>query len=364
MNRMKVDKQFISSLLFLLIFGASVIFSASWPLVATSDIGPMYYLKNHIVFMGIGFVCFFFAASTDYHVYAKWAIHIYVVAWFLSLLTFTGLGTNQGTFARRWIMIGGKTFMPSDLIKFASIALLSWIVSRHRDIKSFQAATVPILLFIGITVLPIYFQPDFSTTVAIALTLLVLFYIAGMNLKHAIPVAVAVVLLGIILIKTNPERMSRFTAYLDPLRDYEGDGWQLSHSLFAVSSGGVFGVGPGLSRQKYTLSQAHNDFIFAIIAEELGLIGCLILISVFAFFIYRGVANALCARDLFGRYLGLGIVSLFGIQALINMAVVLGLIPPTGIGFPFISYGGSSLVVFLAMAGVLVNISRHRRSRA
>ncbi len=364
MNRTKVDRQFIYALLFLLVFGAGMIFSASWPLVATSDTGPTYYLKNHLLFMGIGLFCFFLTSITDYHLYAKWAVQIYAVAWLLSLLVFTGLGTNQDTFARRWIMVGGRTFMPSDLVKFASIALLSWVLSRHRDIKSFQAATLPILIFIGFTVLPIYFQPDFSTTVTIALTLLVLFYIAGMNVRHAIPVAVAAIALGFLLIKTNPERMSRLTAFRNPMEDYHGDGWQLAHSLFAVSSGGIFGVGPGLSRQKYTLSQAHNDFIFAIIAEELGLIGCLILIAVFSFFVYRGVANALQAKDAFGRYLGLGIVSLIGIQALINMAVVLGLIPPTGIGFPFISYGGSSLVVFLAMAGVLVNISRQRRSKA
>lgn len=364
MNRTKTDRQFIYALLFLLIFGAGMIFSASWPLVAASETGPMYYLKNHLLFMGIGLICFFFASITDYHLYEKWAAQIYVVAWLLSLLVFTGLGTDQNTFARRWIMVGGRTFMPSDLVKFASIALLSWILARHRDIESFQASTLPILIFVGFSVLPIFLQPDFSTTVTIVLTLLVLFYIAGMNVRHAIPVAVAVIVLGILLIKMDPERMSRLTAFRNPLEDYEGEGWQLSHSLFAVSSGGVFGVGPGLSRQKYTLSQAHNDFIFAVIAEELGLIGCLILIVVFAFFVYRGVANALEAKDAFGRYLGLGIVSLFGIQALINMAVVLGLIPPTGIGFPFISYGGSSLVVFLAMAGVLVNISRQRRSKA
>ena len=364
MNRTKVDRQFIYALLFLLVFGSGMIFSASWPLVAASAAGPLYYLKNHLVFMGIGFVCFFLTSMTDYHLYAKWARPIYVVAWVLSWLVFTRFGTNQDTFARRWIMVGGRTFMPSDLLKFASIALLSWLLSRHRDIKSFQAATVPILLLIGATVAPVYFQPDFSTTVTIALTLLVLFYIGGMNVRHAIPVAVAAIALGILLIKADPERMSRFTAFRDPMADYHGDGWQLAHSLFAVSSGGIFGVGPGLSRQKYTLSQAHNDFIFAVIAEELGFIGCLILVAVFGFFVYRGIANALEAKDAFGRYLGLGIVSLFGIQAIINMAVVLGLIPPTGIGFPFISYGGSSLVVFLAMAGILVNISKHRRLQA
>ena len=364
MNRTKTDRQFIYALLFLLVFGAGMIFSASWPLVAASDAGPTYYLKNHLLFMGIGLFCFFLTSITDYHLYAKWAGLIYVVAWLLSWLVLTGLGTDQNTFARRWIMVGGKTFMPSDLLKFASIALLSWILARHRDIKSFQTATLWILGFIVVTALPIYCQPDFSTTVTIVLTLLVLFYIAGMNVRHILPIAAAAIALGILLIVKDPERMSRLLAFRDPLKYYDDEGWQPSHSLFAVSSGGVFGVGPGLSRQKYTLSQAHNDFIFAVIAEELGLIGCLILIAVFSFFVYRGVAIALEAKDAYGRYLGLGIVSLFGIQALINMGVVLGLVPPTGIGFPFISYGGSSLVVFLAMAGILVNISRQRRSQA
>lgn len=363
LKRNKSDINLLLAVIALVLFGVIMVYSSSWPSASMEFGNPHHYIKRHLIFIGIGMVLLFIGSFINYHFYKPLAILALAGTWLACLLVFTPLGTDQYTFARRWIRIGGQTVMPSDFLKIGIILFLAWYFEKHTAIHSLKKATLPVFALIFFVMAPVMLQPDFSTSITITLVMMILFFIAGMNKHHVIP-AIALGITGFfVLLKMDPERLSRWMIFRDPMSDLYGNGWQLSHSLFAVSSGGVFGAGIGLSRQKYILSQAHNDFIFAIIAEELGFIGSLLLILLYIFLVYRGARIAWEASDRFGMFLAYGITALIGIQALVNIAVVIGLIPPTGIALPFVSYGGSSVVTFMFMAGVLLNISKHKNPK-
>ena len=358
-RKQKMDMEFFIAIIVLILFGMAMVFSASWPSASMEFDNPRHYITNHLIYVMLGFIVMFIGSSLDYRIYKRWALPIFILTWIACLLVFSPLGSAQGTFARRWINIGGRTLMPSDFLKIGSIFAMAAYLDRHKAIKNPIRGTLMVVLFIVVIVAPIMLQPDFSTTITLTLTLMIMFFIAGMNGYHILPLIALAVFSFFTLMKRDTERLSRWLIYKDPLKDFYADGWQLSHSLFAASTGGFFGAGIGLSRQKYILSQAYNDFIFAIIGEELGFVGSLLLILLYVFAIYRGFVIAMNARDRFGALLAFGITALIGIQALVNIAVVLGMIPPTGIGLPFISYGGSSILCFMFLAGVLLNISKY-----
>lgn len=358
------ERNLIVLVIGLLVFGLVMVYSSSWPYAVNLGLDPEYFLKNQARAAIIGLILMGIFSFVPYRLYKKLALPLYLGAYVLCLLLFTPLGDTYGTFARRWLNLGPISFMPSDLLKFAAIvALAAYLSSRKKKLK-FSQDFIPVMAFIAISILPVYLQPNLSTVILMVMVLFAMYFLYGMDLKYFLFIIPMAITAGLIFLtgEKNAYRRERLRSMFNPLEDYHGAGWQLSQALFAVSSGGFFGLGLGQSRQKHLyLSEAHNDFIFAIIAEELGLFACIILIICFLTLLIIGFSIAGSTRDDFARLLASGITLLISFQAVINMAVAVGISPPTGLVLPFISYGGTSLIINLAMIGILVNIGKTTR---
>lgn len=345
--------------MFLFLIGLIMVYSSSWPVSNYKENDPNLYFTKQLIYGIVGIVIMSIIMMLNFKVFDKFALAIYIITFVLCLLTFTRFGKSVNN-ATRWLNIGIQ-FMPSDLLKFGAICLTaSYLSKKQEKIRTILFGFIPMILIAGVSGGIIYMQPDLSTSVVLVGVVIMLFLSAGINLKHFVVAVGGVVAFGVTAIlfsNSAYSRLSRITAFLSPLEHKDDEGWQLFQSLLAVSSGSLFGVGIGKSSQKYFyLSQAHSDFIFAILCEELGFVGAAFTIGLFIVLISRGIRIGLQCEDLFGRYLALGISFLIGIQAFLNIAVVIGLFPPTGITLPVISQGGTSLVIFLALIGILQNI--------
>jgi cell division protein FtsW len=261
--------------------------------------------------------------------------------------------------ARRWIGVGSVTFQPAEVAKIVAIVYLArWLEKSVERVRSFREGLVPFLLMLGLVVGLVLLEKDLGTSMILAVIAISMFLVAGARWKHLAGVLGVAVALLAVLIKLEPYRYSRMLSYLNPWSDALNTGFQGVQSVLALGSGGLFGVGLGNSIQKYQwLPEAHTDFIFAIIGEELGLIGTIAVLALFCFLAYRGYRAALRAPDTFGLLLATGITTWLIFQAFVNMAAVTLTLPTTGIPLPFISFGGSSLLVSLAAVGLLLNIS-------
>lgn len=363
-KKKSVDFILLIATISLVFIGIVMVFSASWPEAMVDWENGYHFLSKQLLSAGVGFVAMLVFMNLDYKFFKKYALPLYLLSLFSGLLLFTPLGIELKG-ATRWINLGFTTFMPSDAIKVGSIIFFaSFLANKKGKVGSLGQGTIPALGVIGLSCVLIYLQPDLGTTITLAATLMSMFFIAGMKLSHLFAmVGGALVLLVFAVVgEGNEYRMRRVTTFLDPFKDKLGDGWQVVQSLYALGSGGMFGLGLGKSRQKFFyIPEAYNDFIFSIIGEELGLIGTLLVLFLFLIIIWRGIIIALKTDDLFGCYLATGITALITIQSLINIAVVTSSIPTTGITLPFISYGGTSLLFYLASMGILLNISRHAK---
>nr|WP_300002293.1 putative lipid II flippase FtsW [Tissierella sp.] len=364
-DKKAVDFMLLISITILVLIGIIMVFSASWP-VGMSKFGNGYYfLKKHIGWAVFGFLGLFFAMNFDYIKLKKWAPYIFLLSLILGLLVFTPMGADiKG--ATRWLKIGTSSrhikIMPSDAIKFGSILFFAHFLANKRErISTLLQGTLPALIIIGLPTL-IVIKEDLGTGSTIAITLMAMFFVGGMNLLHMVPVAALAGGAFTVVLKdpANKYRLARMVAFKDPFADRLDTGWQLVQSLYSLGSGGLFGLGLGKSRQKFFyLSEAYNDFIFAIIGEELGLIGTVLVTLLILIVIWRGIIIASKVDDLFGSLLATGITALIAVQSLVHIGVVTSTIPTTGITLPFISYGGTSLVMFMTLVGILLNISRH-----
>jgi cell division protein FtsW len=355
------DFTLLLATLLLVFIGIIMVFSSSWPEAIRMNDG-YFFLKRQIVASGLGFFAMLFFMNFNYKLLQKLSKIIYAFSLFTGLLIFTPLGLELKG-ARRWVNLGFITFMPSDIIKLGSIIFLAAYLSKRKDdVKTLKKGTIPAMLIIGLSCGMIYAQRSLSVTVTLAATLMAMFFVAGMKLSH-LATMMAAGLAGLVYAITDEKhayRMRRFTAFLDPFADKTDSGWQAVQSLYALGSGGLFGVGLGKSRQKFFyIPEPYNDFIFAIIGEELGFLGALTVILLFLILIWRGIRIALNIDDLFGCLLATGIVALISVQTLIHIAVVTSSMPTTGIPLPLVSYGGTSLVINMASIGILLNISRH-----
>lgn len=361
-ERGSVDFTLLFVTLLLVFIGIVMVFSSSWPDGIKKFNDEYHFFKKQLfsAILGIGVMIFFI--NFPYRVLDKWAPFIFAGALFLGALIFTPLGVERNN-ARRWLNLGIQ-FMPSDVIKLASIIFLASRLRKKKSFDSFYKDLLPILLVIGVPCAMIILQKDLSTTITLGVTLVSMVFIAGAKLSHLSFIGlggIGLVVLAILDPK-NQYRMARMTSFLDPFENMSTTGWQASQSLIALGTGGIFGSGLGKSRQKFAyLPEAHNDFIFAIIGEELGLVGGLSVLLLLSLLVIRGVRIAVKARDPFGRYLATGITALITVQSLINIGVVTSILPPTGLPLPFISYGGTSLIVNMASIGILLNISRYSR---
>lgn len=303
----------------------------------------------------------FFISMIDYRIYKGRIADIGIVGAIilLALVFVPGLGVTRND-ATRWLNIGIQ-FQPSEIMKVAIIIFLSAKISKYPEsINRFWQGMLLYLLLLGVIAGLLLFEPHMSATVIILIISASIMFSAGLSWKYIIPVGIGGVAACVVLALTAEYRMKRVMIFLDPWQDKLGDGWQIIQSIYAIASGGLFGVGLGKSTQKYMyIPEPHNDFIFAILSEELGFIGALGVIALFAIFIWRGIVIAMKAPDMFGTLLAVGITTMVGIQALLSIAVVSSAIPVTGIPLPFFSYGGTALIILLCSCGILLNISRN-----
>lgn len=356
------DFTLLLAALLLVFIGIIMVFSSSWPEGIKTMNDGYYFLKKQIIAAILGLFALLFFMNFDYRRLNRMSKFIFTMSILTGLLIFTPLGiVRKG--ARRWVNLGFTTFMPSDVIKLGSIIFLASFLSKRKEhIKDIKKGTFPTLLIIGVSCGMIYLQKDLGTTITLGITLMSVFFVAGMKFTH-LSVMIVGAIFGLIKAVTSEEnayRMKRFTAFRDPFADKANTGWQAVQSLYALGSGGLFGLGLGKSRQKFFyIPEPHNDFIFSIIGEELGFLGALTVILLFLLLIWRGIRIALNINDLFGCLLSTGIVALITIQSLIHIAVVTSSIPTTGIPLPFVSYGGTSLILYMSAMGILLNISRH-----
>jgi len=350
----------------LTVFGIIMVFSASY-YYAISEYGDAYYYLKREIFWAVGgTIAMLFFSFFSYRKFAVLAPIIFVVSILLLLLIFTPLG-HEANGAVRWLSVGPITIMPGELAKIAAIIFVSWYFTRFPKFStSLLKGVLPMLVLCGIYGGLIILQPNLSTAITVCIIIIGILFIAGMKWWHLGALfAVGGAAIGGLILSGSGEGegnywLTRFTSFLDPFQDPLGSGWQVIQSLLALGSGGLFGLGLGKSVQKTLyLPEPQNDFILAIIGEELGFIGCLILIIVYVVLIWRCCHIALNAPDRFGMLLASGITIMLAVQVILNIAVVTSSMPPTGIALPFVSYGGNSLLIFMASMGIMLNISRH-----
>lgn len=357
------DIWIIFSTLVLLGIGIIMVYSAS-AVNALHDFGDsFYYLKRQLIFACLGIVAMFVTMNVSYWNWKKVAKPGLLLGFlFLILVLVPGIGVVRGG-ARSWLGIGALGIQPSEFMKLAMILFLAMWLSRSKiDLSHFTKGLLPPLLLVFSAFGLIMLQPDLGTGVVLVGASMVIIYSAGMKLSHLGGLMLAGVagLIGLIL--AAPYRLKRITAFLDPWADPLGAGFQSIQSLYAIGPGGLSGLGLGMSRQKYSyLPEPQTDFIFSILAEELGFIGGGAVLFLFLLLMWRGMRTAITAPDTFGSLLAVGIVGLFAVQVIINIGVVIGMMPVTGITLPFISAGGSSLTLMLTSIGILLNISRYAR---
>ncbi|MBR2989285.1 MAG: putative lipid II flippase FtsW [Clostridia bacterium] len=355
----KIDVPLTITTLILTIFGVVMVYSASSYNAQINYGNQFYYMIKQIIGVVLGVVALIFCSLTDYHALIKLRYPVLFVSFVLLILVFIpGIGVeNYG--AKRWINLPFFTIQASEIAKFGFIIFTaSYLSKNYNKIDKFRTL-IPPLFIGGIMCLLIILEPNMSVTMCVGALMILMLFIGGAKIKHLAILFVPIVALVPILIIVEPYRLQRLLAFIDPWKNPLEEGYQLIQSFYAISSGGLFGVGLFNSRQKYLfLPFSESDFIFSVIAEELGLFGVIIVITLFCVVIFRAIKISREASDRFGCYLAGGVASLIAIQVLINVAVVSGSIPPTGLPLPFISAGSSSLIVFCASIGVLNSVKR------
>ncbi len=342
--------------------GMIMIWSASCICAAQKFGDSAYFLKKQALFAVFGIVSMFFVMNKSYRylgnkkiAYLLWLISLVLLA----AVLIPGIGTRVGG-ASRWLRLGPVSFQPSEFAKLAVIILLSYsLAKKEQKIKAFSIGLLPHLVLVLPIVGLVFLQPDFGMATIFIILLFALLFVAGVpKLYLASMVIIAAAGAVPLILYKGAYRVQRLLAFLDPWGNYQGTGYHIVQSFLAFGSGGLWGKGLVQGTQKlFYLPEPHTDFILAVIGEEFGFVGVMVIIILFAAILYCGLQVALNASDLFGTYLALGIIFLIGVQAIINMGVVMGLMPTKGTTLPFISYGGTSLVINLVCVGILVGIS-------
>lgn len=359
------DILLFAAIIFLLSIGVVMVYSASQVAAFEKLDDTFYYLKKQIIWATIGIFAMVSVMKVDYWKYKKLAVPFLIAAFILLIaVLLPGLGKSVKG-AQRWLELGPLRIQPSEIIKLSLVVFMAYGLSRFRDrLSSFSAGILPFLAVLVAACGLILLQPDLGTAVSVAGTVYIMLFAAGARGKHLFYLAMGGVAAVGVAIVFEPYRMSRFLAFLDPWKDPSGTGYHIIQSLYALGSGGLFGMGLGQSHQKWLyLPEQHTDFIFAVLGEELGFFGACLVIMLFLVFLWRGFKIALSTNDPFGSLLAVGVTSMIALQAVINIGVVTGSLPITGIPLPLISFGGSSLVFTLVGVGVLLNISRYISSR-
>jgi cell division protein FtsW len=346
--------------------GLVMVFSASSALAAKRYLDSAYFFKHQLAHLAVGLAVMAAIAVNDYSRLRKLAYPVFLIVLIaLILVLIPGIGHRAGG-AARWLRFGFISVQPAELAKLALLFYLAYALSEHADqIKSFTRGFLPPMVMAGILVLPIVVEPDLGMSITLFSLTIAMLFVAGTRLIYLVAMALAAAPALYFLLFKVSWRLERLLGFLQPWDDPLGKGYQIIHSFLALASGGVWGAGLGGSMQKlFYLPEPHTDFIFAVLGEELGLWGVMLVLSLFMLLIWRGVRTSLEARDLFGTYLALGATLIIGLQAFVNAAVVMGLLPTKGLTLPFISYGGSSLMVNFACVGILLSVAKCSRRTA
>jgi cell division protein FtsW len=359
-KKLAFDRLLFATVLLGVVFGLVMVYSASTVIARSEAAGqPNPYLIKQSMAALVGLVAFGVAMHVDYRHLAR-PVVVYGILMTALALLFAVLFAPEVNGTHRWFRAGALSFQPAELAKLALVPFVAYQVDKKLDRVSHREVLVPVGVVGAATVALVLLQPDFGTGMVILSVVAVMLFLAGLSWRIIGLAAVATVPLLVAYVASAPYRLRRVTAFLDPEADPLGAGFHASQSLIAVGSGGLLGLGPGGSVQKlHFLPYPHSDYIYAIIGEELGLVGALAVLGLFAVILWRGVRAARHAPDLFGRYLAFGLTTLVVLQALVHVSVSVALAPSKGIPLPFISYGGSSLVVSMAACGVLLNVSQH-----
>lgn len=356
------DWYLVGLIMFLTIFGLIILSSASVA-AGWEKFGDSYWYIKHQILFGFlpGIALFIFFSRFDYYRLKYLAAPFLIVSVILLVLVFIpGIGAGYGS-ARSWINVFGFSLQPAEIVKLTfMIYLAAWLSTRgERHLKDLHYGFLPFLFVLMIIIILMVLQPDFGTMAIIVFTSLIVYYIAGGSLIHLSWLTAAGISGLWLLIKISPYRAARLTTFLHPELDPQGIGYHINQALLAVGSGGFWGRGFGHSRQKFAyLPEVAGDSIFAVVAEELGFLISVAVVIIFILLLVRGLKMAKNCRDPFGRLLIVGIITWFVIQAFFNIGAIIGILPLTGIPLPFISYGGTSLMMVLAASGILVNISK------
>ncbi|MGL5634970.1 MAG: putative lipid II flippase FtsW [Sarcina sp.] len=356
------DYALLVVILVILSFGVIMVYSASFYKGIIDYSNSSYFFVRQGAFAVIGLLGMYIVSKIDYKYYKKfmiWGLVLSLIMVLITIFKIPGI-THSALGATRWLKFGPITMQPSEFVKYAVVlAIAIQLSNMGNKIKSFTKGILPVLGIAAFFSLLIIVQKNLSIAGVILITAIIMIFAAGAKLKHMGGLFSFGAIVATLAVLVAPFRVKRIMSFMNPWSDPSDTGYQIIQSFYALGSGGLFGLGLGESRQKTMyLPEPHNDFIFAIIAEELGLIGCIFLILLFVFFVYRGIMISITARDSYGRFLALGITSIIGVQAIINIAVVTGSMPVTGVPLPFMSYGGTALCINLFAMGVLLNISR------
>lgn len=357
----KVDLWTFIAVIILLSLGLVMVFSAS-SVMGLADAGnPYHYVQRQSILAVMGLLLMFVLMKVDYHIFKPLALPGLVVSFILLVaVLFIGSGTGGAT---RWIRIAGFNLQPSEIAKLVMVNYVAvYLATKREKARKFFSGLLPILLITAAQFALIMLEPDFGTGVALIFTVVVVLFAGGVHLGQLSVIGLSALPVMVYLLTLKEYRVRRLFAFLDPWSDPTDTGWNVIQSLLAIGSGGLFGLGLGKSKQKFSyLPEHHTDFIFAILCEELGFLGGVTVLLLYLVIAWRGLRIAMRAPDLYGTLLAIGITSMLAFQALLNIGVVTGSLPVTGIPLPFISHGGSSLLISLAGVGILLNISRQCR---
>jgi cell division protein FtsW len=357
------DKIFLSVVLILVGFGIVMVYSTSGVQAETQGDGH-YFLMRHLLSILLGFIVMTVASVVPYTYYRRPGVIIPLLFFVLMLLVLTlipGIGSKINN-ARRWLTIGNfRTFQPSELAKLILVLYFSYYMEKKQEkITSFSFTVLPSLIILGVCFSLIVIQPDLGTAINIVVLVVAIWFLAGVRLTHLLGIFVLVAPVIAALAWNRTYQRTRLLMFLNPWQDSKGSGYQLIQSLTAIGKGGLAGVGLGQGQQKlFYLPEPYSDFIFSTVGEELGFLGAVVIIGLFGILLWRGVLIAFHAPNLFGTLTAFGLTLLIGIQAIINLGVVTGLLPTKGLPLPFISHGGTSLIVCMASSGILLNISKY-----
>ena len=357
----KIDKYILISVIILSLFGLLMIYSSStiWAEYKFND--PYKFLKTQGIFLIIGYILIYIISNIPYQTYLKYSNIILISCIILLILVLIpGIGTIRNG-SRSWFGIGSLGIQPSEFAKLGIIIFTSKYLTNNK-MKDIKTSVLPILSIVLLIFGLIMLQPDFGTGIIIVMTIIVLLFVSGVKMNFFIKLGV-IGLIGIVtLIIMAPYRLKRIISFINPWADPLGSGFQIIQSLYAIGPSGLLGAGLGNSVQKhFYLPEPQTDFIFSIISEELGFMGVIIISTLFITIIYRGLITSMKQTNNFAKYLSFGLTFSLAFQTILNLMVVVGLIPVTGVTLPFLSYGGSSLLVSMINIGILLNISKHNR---